>query len=147
MFLPVIHTVASVRAHARLQLLHPLTRLFFAIASPDTFADLREACSAVREQGVFTALQHTNTLKDTVKAIDPLDSTAFADRNLRRHYLVHLVEHRHQREAYHKSGPKTRDLRRTRHGSPQSDHSSTRYEFGLIHQQRYLIQLISLPSS
>lgn len=107
-----------------------LTRLFFAVASPDAFADLREACSSAREQGVFTAPQHTHTVEDTVKAIDALDSAAFANRILRRNYLALLVEHRHERETHHRSEPKNRTLRSAQHNSQQSDSVQKQYGFG-----------------
>lgn len=107
-----------------------LTRLFFAIASPDAFADLRETCSTVREQGTFPAPEYTNTVESTVKAIDTLDSAAFANRILRRNYLVLLVEHRHEREAHHKSQLSTRNPKSTRSKAQQSDGVQRQYAFG-----------------
>lgn len=105
------------------------SRLFYAIGSPDAFASLRDACSAAREQGVFP-VKHANTLRDTIQALDMLDSTAFANQILSRHYLVMLVERRYERETYHKSEKrKTRSSTRVQANLLQPGSKQTLYDY------------------
>ncbi|EON65747.1 hypothetical protein W97_04986 [Coniosporium apollinis CBS 100218] len=79
-----------------------LTRLFFAIASPDAFFQLRDACSSVRRKADVTVPQHINTVAQTVEALDSLETAASTNAILRRYHLTRLVEHRNERENQHR---------------------------------------------
>jgi hypothetical protein len=78
-----------------------LTRLF-AIASPDAFYQLRDACISIRENGASTILQPTNSIAQTIQALDNLEIAALTNSILRRYYLTRLVDHRNERESCHK---------------------------------------------
>ncbi len=75
-----------------------LVRLFYGIASPDAFAQLRDACALVREKGEFTISQQTDTVVQTIKALDGLETAASTNAILRRYHLTRLVEHRNEKE-------------------------------------------------
>jgi hypothetical protein len=77
-----------------------LTRLFFAIASPDTFYQLRDACISIRENGTSTILQPTNSVAQTIQALDNLEIAVSTNSILRRYHLTRLVDHRNERESY-----------------------------------------------
>jgi len=75
-----------------------LVRLFYAIASPDAFSQLRDACALVREKGEFTVSQQTDTVVQTIRALDGLETAASTNAILRRYHLTRLVEHRNEKE-------------------------------------------------
>jgi uncharacterized protein (UPF0371 family) len=58
-----------------------LTGHFFAIASPDAFYQLRDACTSIRENGASIVL-------------DNLEIAASTNSILRRYYLTRLVDYR-----------------------------------------------------
>ncbi|KAJ9634554.1 hypothetical protein H2199_008837 [Coniosporium tulheliwenetii] len=93
-----------------------LTRLFFAIASPDAFFQLRDACSSVRRKADVTVPQHINTVTQTVEALDNLETAASTNAILRRYHLTCLVEHRNERENQFKIEKPERATRNPRHG-------------------------------
>ncbi|KAL3429910.1 hypothetical protein BDV09DRAFT_200160 [Aspergillus tetrazonus] len=79
-----------------------LTRLFYAIGSPDALSQLRHAVKLSREQTpVIIPDSSTNDLATTVKALDHLDSMTTLSHILRRYYLVRLLEHRTRLEQDH----------------------------------------------
>jgi len=73
-------------------------RLFYAVASPDAFSQLRDACALVREGGEYTISQQTDTVGQTIKALDGLETAASTHAILRRYHLARLVEHRNDKE-------------------------------------------------
>jgi hypothetical protein len=94
-----------------------LTRLFFAIASPDAFYQLRDACTSIRENGASTILQPTNSIAQTIQALDNLEIAASTNSILRRYHLTRLVDHRNERESYHKIKRPERAVRIVKDGS------------------------------
>ncbi|KAL4789178.1 hypothetical protein BDV19DRAFT_395295 [Aspergillus venezuelensis] len=79
-----------------------LTRLFYAIGSPDALSQLRHAVRLSREQAmVIIPVSSTNDLATTVKALDHLDSMTTLSHVLRRYYLVRLLEYRIRLEQDH----------------------------------------------
>ncbi|KAL4768690.1 hypothetical protein BDW60DRAFT_115568 [Aspergillus nidulans var. acristatus] len=79
-----------------------LTRLFYAIGSPDALSQLRDAVKLSREQTpAIIPVSSTNDLATTVKALDHLDSMTTLSHILRRYYLVRLLEHRTRFEQDH----------------------------------------------
>jgi len=80
-----------------------LTRLFFAIASPDAFYQLRDACTATRRNEGLPVLQPINSISQTIQALDHLDTTVSITSILRRYYLTFLMAHRNEREGHHQS--------------------------------------------
>jgi hypothetical protein len=75
-----------------------LTRLFYAIASPEAFYQLRDACTLVRQNGEFIIPQPSDTIVQTVRALDGLETAASTNAILRRYHLVRLIHHRNERE-------------------------------------------------
>ena len=80
-----------------------LTRLFFAITSPEAFYQLRDACTSVRENNTPTLLQPTNSITQTVQALDNLEIAASTNSILHRYHLTRLVDHRNERQNHHKN--------------------------------------------
>ncbi len=80
-----------------------LTRLFFAIGSPDAFYQLRDACSASRQVKELAVSRSTNSISEAVQALDQLDITVITASILRRFYLTFLVTQRYERERHHQS--------------------------------------------
>ncbi len=80
-----------------------LTRLFFAIVSPDAFYQLRDACIATQRNEDLSILQPINSISQTIQALDHLDTTVFIISILRRYYLTFLMAHRNERERHHQS--------------------------------------------
>ena len=68
-----------------------MTRLFFAIASPDAFYQLRDTCTSIREDGASTILQPTNSIAQTIQALDNLEIAASTNSILRRYHLIAFV--------------------------------------------------------
>jgi len=75
-----------------------LTRLFFAIASPDAFCQLRDACHSARHN-VVPIPQSGGSIAETMKALDGLETTVNMASTMRRYYLVSLVSRRSQRHS------------------------------------------------
>jgi len=90
-----------------------LTRLFFSIASPAAFADLRGACFVARNKGETRRPQSTNTVSQTIQALDKLDSASFADTIARRYHCVQLVTKRNELEEYYKNQEPRHKTRRS----------------------------------
>lgn len=80
-----------------------LTRLFFAIVSPDAFYQLRDACIATQRNEDLSILQPINSISQTIQALDHLNTTVFIISILRRYYLTFLMAHRNERERHHQS--------------------------------------------
>ena len=80
-----------------------LTRLFFAIGSPDAFSQLRDACSASRQVKELAVSRPTDSVSEAVQALDQLDITVTTASMLRRFYLTILVTQRYERERHHQS--------------------------------------------
>ena len=99
-----IHKIFSARSEGvGPDTLGSLTRLFFAVGSPDALFQLRDACSASRQIGDFVFPQSTNNVSDALQALDQLDITVTTASILRRFCLTFLVAQRHQRENHHKA--------------------------------------------
>ncbi len=88
-----------------------LTRLFYAIGSPDAFYQLHHACKASRQVQELRTPQLTNSISEAMQALDQLDVTVIAPSILRRFYLATLVTHRHDRERHHQSQRPERRIR------------------------------------
>ncbi|KAL4865753.1 hypothetical protein BDV12DRAFT_145551 [Aspergillus spectabilis] len=78
-----------------------LTRLFYAICSPDALCQLRHAVKLGREKSPVIPVHSTNDLATTVQVLDHLDSMTTLSHILRRYYLVRLLEHRTKLEYDH----------------------------------------------
>jgi hypothetical protein len=50
----------------------------------------------VREKGEYFSPQHFDTIAQTVRALDGLETTASTNAILRRYHLTRLMEHRNQ---------------------------------------------------
>ena len=84
-----------------------LTRLFFAVGSPDAFYQLHDACRASREGRISDILQPTNDISQIIQALDRVETTLFVASILRRFYLSILVDKRHKlEELYQKQRPR-----------------------------------------
>ncbi|KAL3470129.1 hypothetical protein BJX99DRAFT_264511 [Aspergillus californicus] len=78
-----------------------LTRLFYAIGSPDALTQLRHAVRLGRAKNSTMPVHSTNDLATTVQVLDHLDSVTTLSHILRRYYLVRLLEHRTRLEHTH----------------------------------------------
>ncbi|KAL2797319.1 hypothetical protein BJX66DRAFT_335220 [Aspergillus keveii] len=79
-----------------------LTRMFYAIGSPDALHQLRHAVKLSRDNApVLPNPSSTNDLAATVQVLDHLDSMSTLSHILRRYYLVRLLEHRNRLEEDH----------------------------------------------
>lgn len=99
-----------------------LTRLFFAIGSPDAFCQLRDACGASRQVKEHVILQSTKSISEAMQALDRLDITAITASILRRFYLTFLVTQRDEQESYHQSQRPKRVSRTQNFSYTNSDH-------------------------
>lgn len=70
-----------------------LTWLLFAIASLDAFHQSQNACSAVQEKAGPAILHYTNTVAQTIKALNRLDITACANSIIYWYHLMHIIEY------------------------------------------------------
>ena len=100
-----------------------LTRLFFAIASPDAFYQLRDACTASRQDGELITARSTNSVCQTVQTLDQLDVSMSTASILRRYHLAFLVSCRNEREAHHQSQGRERVPRTLKYGYESSTHT------------------------
>ena len=92
-----------------------LTRLFFAVASPTVFYQLRDACTASRQDEIHRVLQPTADVLQTLQALDKLDTNVSTASILRRYHLTYLAACRRQKEEHIKSG-KRRVPRKLKYG-------------------------------
>jgi hypothetical protein len=91
-----------------------LVRLFYAIASPQAFDQLREAFQVARTQGEVTIPQKTDTAAQTINALNALNTAAMMHSILRRFHLVRLHQHRAERENQHETDrPARRQTRKS----------------------------------
>jgi JmjC domain, hydroxylase len=88
-----------------------LTRLFFAIGSPNAFYQLQEACNTIRAEAEFTIPHYVDTINQTIQALDHLDKAVSLASIIRRYHLVRLVEHRNKIEALYTSQRPKRNRR------------------------------------
>lgn len=107
-----------------------LTRLFFAIGSPDAFYQLRDACSASRQVKELAASRSTNSISEAMQALDQLDITVITASILRRFYLTFLVTQRYERERHHQSQRPKRVL-----GSQNFSYTKSGYDTGTATKQ------------
>lgn len=75
-------------------LLPLLTRLFFAIASPDAFDQLREACANVRQTQAPISIISANEVLPAMQVLDHLDAATSISAILRRFHLTRLLDRR-----------------------------------------------------
>jgi hypothetical protein len=120
----VYETLASRCVGADQNALCLMTRLFYAIASPEAFDQLRDACLLVREAAEFVIPQRTDTVTQTIQALEGLEMAALTHSILRRYHLTCLVEHRNERE---KSHVLQRPLRGSSKSKPLITSSTDRY--------------------
>jgi hypothetical protein len=85
-----------------------LTRLFFAIASPRAFRQLRKACTIVRHHHKSLMSYPGNDDSVLMRALNMLDVGTAVCTILRRFCLVRLLEHRIRRENYYRGRRSTR---------------------------------------
>ncbi|KAL3485297.1 hypothetical protein BJX62DRAFT_243082 [Aspergillus germanicus] len=79
-----------------------LTRMFYAIGSPDALLQLQHAVKLSRDNApVLPSSSSTSDLAATVQVLDHLDSMSTLSHILRRYYLVRLLEHRNRLEEDH----------------------------------------------
>jgi hypothetical protein len=75
-----------------------LVRLFYAIASPQAFALLKDAFTTLKTENEIIVPQSTNTAAQTIKALNALDTAATVQSLLRRFHLVRLHALRVEKE-------------------------------------------------
>ncbi|KAF2170641.1 hypothetical protein M409DRAFT_19456 [Zasmidium cellare ATCC 36951] len=82
-----------------------LTRLFYAIGSPESFLQLRDACRFIRRTPFKARPVSTGNsdLAETVQALDSLEDTDCVASVLRRYHLSRLLEYRNARWQHHQS--------------------------------------------
>jgi hypothetical protein len=78
-----------------------LTHLFFAIASPDAFCHLHEACEAATSGPPHLREGSAESVRDAMQALDRLDVNEHVTSIARRFYLAQLVEARQARQKKH----------------------------------------------
>ena len=77
-----------------------LTRLFFAVASPVAFYQLRDACTASQQDKIHRVPQPTANVLQTLQALNKLDTNVSTALILWRYHLTYLAACRHQKEEY-----------------------------------------------
>ena len=92
-----------------------LTRLFFAVASPTVFYQLRDACVASQQNGIHKDPRPTLDILQTLQALDKLDINVSTALILWRYHLTYLVACRYEKEEHIQSG-KRRVPRRLKYG-------------------------------
>lgn len=98
----VYYMIADCLGDAGQNVLQSLTRLFFAVASPDSFCRLRYACLSVRKTEGLALPQLESNITQSMQALDSLEATEQAAAILRRYYLVRLVQYRNARQQNHR---------------------------------------------
>ena len=91
------------------------TRLFFAVASPAAFYQLRDACTASRQDEIHRVPQPTADVLQTLQALDKLDTNVSTASILRRYHLTYLAACRRQKEEHIQSS-KRRVPRKLKYG-------------------------------
>ncbi|MCJ1448638.1 MAG: hypothetical protein MMC23_009155 [Stictis urceolatum] len=88
-----------------------LTRLFYAIGSPDAFCQLRDACLLIRND-VFQLPRRTEGIMDTIKALDSLEVNLHLTSIAKRYYLMSLcaIRDRLQNEYSQRPGRANRSF-------------------------------------
>jgi hypothetical protein len=71
----------------------------------------------IRENGASTTLQPTNSIAQTIQALDSLEVAASTNSIVRRYYLIRLVDYRNERETHYKKERPERAVRNVREGS------------------------------
>ena len=92
-----------------------LTRLFFAVASPAAFYQLRDACTASRRDEMHGVPRPTTDVLQTLQALDQLDIYVSTASILRRYHLSYLAACRHEKEEHIQNG-KRRVPRQLKYG-------------------------------
>ena len=92
-----------------------LTRLFFAVASPAAFYQLRDACTASRRDELRGVPRPTTDVLQTLQALDQLDIHISTASILRRYHLTYLAACRHEKEEHIQSS-KRRVPRQLKYG-------------------------------
>ena len=92
-----------------------LTRLFFAIASPDAFDQLCEACSSVRQEQTLASTISIDESMPPMQSLDQLGTATSISATLRRFHLTRLLDRRISLGNSHKSAsPITRQCKSIR---------------------------------
>ena len=92
-----------------------LTRLFFAVASPAAFYQLRDACTASRRDEMHRVPRPSTDVLQTLQALDQLDIHVLTASILRRYHLTYLATCRHEKEEHIQSS-KRRVPRQLKYG-------------------------------
>lgn len=71
-----------------------LTRLFFAVGSPESLRQMRNALALARQNDAHIVSHASYDLISTVRALDDLDTTTNLSHILRRYYLVRLLDNK-----------------------------------------------------
>ena len=98
-----------------------LTRLFFAIASPDAFDQLSEACTITRQKNGPKIPDSLSDVLQTMHALDTLDVATSLTAILRRFQLARLLDHRIRRENHHKTQRPLRPIRHHKYSQERLD--------------------------
>jgi len=98
-----------------------LTRLFFAIASPDAFDQLSEACTITRQKNGPKIPDTLNDVLQTMHTLDTLDAATSLTAILRRFQLARLLDHRIRRENHHKTQRPLRPIRHHKYSQERLD--------------------------
>jgi hypothetical protein len=98
-----------------------LIRLFFAIASPDAFDQLSEACTITRQKNGPKIPDTLNDVFQTMHALDTLDAATSLTAILRRFQLARLLDHRIRRENHHKTQRQLRPIRHHKYSQERLD--------------------------
>jgi hypothetical protein len=98
-----------------------LTRLFFAIASPDAFDQLSEACTITRQKNSPKIPDSLSDVLQTMHALDTLDAATSLTAILRRFQLARLLDHRIRRENHHKTQRPLRPIRHHKYSQERLD--------------------------
>ncbi|KAF2752499.1 hypothetical protein EJ05DRAFT_320606 [Pseudovirgaria hyperparasitica] len=105
--------------HNRLYL---LTKLFYAIGSPDAFSQLRDTSSILRTRTI-SLHQSSQDLNGTIAELDQLEASVHASSVLRRYHLVHLYSLRQKLQA--QRGQNSKRLRPDREIGRTSGHTGS----------------------
>jgi hypothetical protein len=98
-----------------------LLRLFFAIASPDAFNQLSEACTITRQKNGPKIPDTLSDVLQTMHALDTLDAATSLTSILRRFQLARLLGHRIRREYHHKTQRPLRPIRHHKYSQERLD--------------------------
>ncbi|MCJ1475014.1 hypothetical protein MMC13_003674 [Lambiella insularis] len=96
-----------------------LTRLFFAIASPDAFSQLSEACMTVRQEQASPSVTTLNEVLPPMQILDHLDAKSSVSSTLRRFHLTRLLDRRINLGNDYKNTRSRRTTKQRKHDSKQ----------------------------